>query len=100
MPEMSGYDSASTIRRSFLPERQPTIYALTAHAFEEEKERCLQSGMKEVCRISGMGVFELLIVGVDQTYQQGNPSSGTLKVQESKLKGGQTGFLASEKFVN
>ncbi len=44
MPEMGGLEAAGAVRK--LPLRkQPRIIALTANAFEEDRERCLAGGM-------------------------------------------------------
>jgi signal transduction histidine kinase len=44
MPVMDGYEAAETIKA--MPEyRDMPIYALTAHAFPEDRERCLSIGM-------------------------------------------------------
>ena len=46
MPGMNGLDAAKAIRE--LPGRSKTpIVALTANAFEEDRERCLQVGMND-----------------------------------------------------
>ena len=50
MPEMDGYETTQIIREieRSNPERTKTpIVALTAHAFEEEADRCFQVGMDE-----------------------------------------------------
>jgi PAS domain S-box-containing protein len=44
MPHMDGYEVARQVRSKKLP-HQPVIVALTAHALEGEKEKCLQAGM-------------------------------------------------------
>jgi len=48
MPEMGGIECTEIIRKSLPASRQPTIIALTAHAFQEEKDKCLQAGMNDV----------------------------------------------------
>ncbi|AEF82343.1 hybrid sensor histidine kinase/response regulator [Leadbettera azotonutricia] len=46
MPVMDGYEATRIIRE--MPEyNDMPIYALTAHAFPEERERCLRLGMKD-----------------------------------------------------
>ncbi|TCK98903.1 hypothetical protein BXY66_4146 [Shimia isoporae] len=45
MPRMGGVQATREIR--MLPKSQPTIVALTAHAFEEERLACLAAGMDD-----------------------------------------------------
>lgn len=45
MPEMDGVQATRLIRKEILPERQPQIVALTAHALKGDREKYLQSGM-------------------------------------------------------
>jgi CheY-like chemotaxis protein len=46
MPVMDGYEATKIIRET--PEYDDIpVYALTAHAFEEEKARCLAVGMED-----------------------------------------------------
>ncbi len=47
MPEMDGLEATRVIRRTLPAERQPRIVAMTAGAFREERERCLDSGMDD-----------------------------------------------------
>ncbi len=48
MPEMGGIESTEQIRRSLPQIAQPYIVALTASAFEEDRQKCMQCGMNEV----------------------------------------------------
>jgi CheY-like chemotaxis protein len=46
MPEMDGVAATSAIRQLKL-ENPPYIIALTANAFEEDRQRCLRAGMND-----------------------------------------------------
>jgi CheY-like chemotaxis protein len=45
MPQMSGYDSAKAIRKLDRPDRDIPIIAMSADAFSEDVQRCLDCGM-------------------------------------------------------
>ena len=45
MPEMDGLEATRAIRKFNIP--QPVIIALTANAFESEKQKCLRAGMND-----------------------------------------------------
>lgn len=47
MPVMDGNTAAHTIRNSDSPNRDVPIIAMTAHAFKEERDRCLSNGMND-----------------------------------------------------
>ncbi len=46
MPEMDGIEAAEFIRRQWTPDRLPII-AMTAHAYEQERQRCFAAGMND-----------------------------------------------------
>jgi signal transduction histidine kinase/DNA-binding response OmpR family regulator len=47
MPEMDGLDATRQITAEHPPGRRPRIIALTANAFEEDREACLAAGMDD-----------------------------------------------------
>jgi CheY-like chemotaxis protein/HPt (histidine-containing phosphotransfer) domain-containing protein len=47
MPEMDGIDATQHLRSNQPEENQPWIIALTAHAMEGDRERCLAAGMDD-----------------------------------------------------
>ena len=47
MPELGGIQATQKIRKEIEKEKQPIIIALTAHAFEGDKEKCLDAGMDD-----------------------------------------------------
>ena len=46
MPELDGIEATKIIRRQWTPEDLPII-AMTAHAYEEERQRCFAAGMND-----------------------------------------------------
>ncbi|HUO06509.1 MAG TPA: response regulator [Candidatus Binataceae bacterium] len=50
MPEMDGYEAARTIRRNFSGTAPIPIVGVTAHAFEEDRRKCLNAGMNDYLR--------------------------------------------------
>jgi CheY-like chemotaxis protein len=47
MPEMDGLEATRQIRSTKPDAQQPWIIALTGHATEEDKNRCIESGMND-----------------------------------------------------
>ena len=47
MPEMDGLEAAKFIRQRWPGEESPHIIALTAHALEGDRQRCLDAGMND-----------------------------------------------------
>jgi len=47
MPEMDGLETTRRIREEWLPDQRPRIVALTAHAHDEARKLCEESGMDD-----------------------------------------------------
>jgi signal transduction histidine kinase/CheY-like chemotaxis protein len=47
MPELDGIDATKQIIAEHPPSRRPRIIALTANAFDEDREQCLRAGMDD-----------------------------------------------------
>ncbi len=45
MPEMDGLEATKHIRKNFQQSNQPYIIAMTADAFKEDKDKCIDAGM-------------------------------------------------------
>jgi|GEM_PF-2007903 len=48
LPDIDGFETTARIRKTRLVSQDTPIIAMTAHVFEQDKERCFQVGMNEV----------------------------------------------------
>lgn len=48
LPDIDGFETTSRIRKTRLVSQDTPIIAMTAHVFEQDKDRCFQVGMNEV----------------------------------------------------
>lgn len=69
MPIMDGFEATRQIRIKYKTDALPFIIALTANAFEEDKQKCLNAGMndflpKPISKLVLAKVFENLLTGL------------------------------------
>lgn len=72
MPEMDGIEATREIRQRYPADRLPII-AMTAHAYEEERQRCLSAGMND--HISKPVDPQLLVSTLDHWLGRGRPEA-------------------------
>ncbi len=75
MPGMDGFEASEHIRRNIPPEKQPRIIAITANAMQEDRKRCLDTGMDDY--ISKPFKVKELVRALSQSRPA--PSGGTLE---------------------
>jgi two-component system sensor histidine kinase/response regulator len=80
MPEMDGLEATSRIRRRWSAERLPII-AMTAHAYEAERQRCLDVGMND--HIAKPVDPALLVATLDRWLNPRNASIVAAPVSEA-----------------
>ncbi|MQQ08534.1 response regulator [Epibacterium sp. SM1979] len=74
MPNVSGLEATQSIRQSSVP--QPYIIAVTANAFDEDRDACLKAGMDEFLSkpVSRQQLVESLVLAFSQ-HDLGTPLS-------------------------
>lgn len=93
MPEMDGYQAATEVRRREADLKHTTIIAMTASAFEGDREKCLAAGMddyisKPVTQESLSAIFHRWHPSVAQSSQSVEPAHGNAKVIDENVIGG------------
>ncbi len=72
MPELDGLETARRIRRSPPDGKQPRLIAMTAHAAEEDRQRCLAAGMDDY--LSKPLKLGLLTAALERCRPAGDPA--------------------------
>ncbi|NJK62347.1 MAG: response regulator [Synechococcaceae cyanobacterium SM2_3_1] len=82
MPQMDGWEATRQIRQSTPPEDQPWIIAMTAHAMQEDKAKCLAAGMDDYI---GKPIRLQEIINALKRYQQTPANSKGSSTQTTRL---------------
>jgi signal transduction histidine kinase/ActR/RegA family two-component response regulator len=75
MPVMDGIEAARRVRALAGPTARVPIIAMTAHALEEERQRCLAAGMDDF--VTKPFTRETLVGAVDRWHGAESPTDGT-----------------------
>lgn len=76
MPVMNGFEATTAIRNNN-DKKQPFIVAMTAHALEGDKEKCLAAGMNDyISKPVNIDTLKNIIIGYGQQQQHINGSTG------------------------
>ncbi len=95
MPEMDGFSATENIRKEFSEDRRPVIIAMTANAFNEDKNECLAKGMDDYISkpLKVDEIYSIVLDWAKKIYkkkdrlieQLKNEKSSTKLIDESKI---------------
>jgi CheY-like chemotaxis protein len=85
MPQMDGFEAAASIRRGEAVGTHVPIIAMTAHAMEGDRERCLASGMDGyISKPVKLAALAEALGGLSPARDKTEPSQ--LRVERSELR--------------
>ncbi|MBB6262466.1 signal transduction histidine kinase/DNA-binding response OmpR family regulator [Paenochrobactrum gallinarii] len=82
MPVMDGIEATKTIRQTMSAEQLPII-ALTAHAYEEERNKCFKAGMND--HVSKPIDPQVLVQTLDKWLHKDEPSIAQVPVKQTDV---------------
>lgn len=83
MPEIDGYEVTRRTRQGTGPNAKTPIVALSASAFEEDRQRALESGMNDFApkpiELNGLrGVLQMWVPGFESSSSEKKPESSAV----------------------
>jgi CheY-like chemotaxis protein/HPt (histidine-containing phosphotransfer) domain-containing protein len=97
MPEMDGLEATRRIRASLPPDRQPYIIAMTAAAFAEDREQCIEAGMNDfITKPVRNGMLVQALEGVDSADSAARASNETREVLDPEILAELCGYFKDE----
>ena len=88
MPEMDGFTATENIRKEFPEDKRPVIIAMTANAFNEDKNECLAKGMDDYISkpLKMEEIFPMVSSWAKKIYKRKDRLIEQLKNEKSSAK--------------